>query len=35
VLAYAAELASAGEAVKLVVPALDLEQQPEFIVLVV
>jgi hypothetical protein len=35
VLDYAAELANAGKAAKLVVPALDLEQQPEVVSLVV
>jgi hypothetical protein len=35
VLDYAAELANAGKAAKLVVPALDLEQRPEFVALVV
>ncbi len=35
VLDYAAELANAGKAAKLTVPALDLEQQPEFVSLVV
>ncbi len=35
VLDYAAELANAGKAAKLVVPALDLEQRHEFVSLVV
>jgi hypothetical protein len=35
VMDYAAELANAGKAAKLVVPALDLEQRPEFVSLVI
>ena len=35
VLDYAAELANAGKATKLVVPALDLEQHPEDVALVI
>ena len=35
VLDYAAELANAGKAVKLEVPALDLEQRPERVSLVI
>src|SRR3954462_14571630 len=35
VLAYAAELANAGKAVRLEVPALNLEQEPERVTLVV
>lgn len=35
VLEYAAELANAGKAAKIDVPALDLEQRPEHVVLVI
>jgi hypothetical protein len=35
VMDYAAELANAGKAAKLVVPALDLEQRPESVALVI
>ena len=35
VMDYATELANAGKAAKLVVPALDLEQRPELVALVI